>query len=324
MELRKEAILVTMRRFVLLFLLALPWSASAATLYLDPDSGEYGPGDTFIARVRLHTDECVNAASVEVKYPANLLKAVDFSRGSSILSLWVGEPKLDTEHGSVSFSGGIPGGYCGRVAGDPVISNILGKIVFTVQDAGSGEANIDFAPSSSVLLHDGQGTPAELSMQGAHLSLVSIAQYTSNPWVEEVAADDIPPDAFDVEVHSTRGVLGGNYYIVFSTVDKQSGLDHYEVYERERWKRIDSPYKLRDQSLQEAIQVRAIDKAGNERIGSYDPSKAPPRQSPPYEYWMLAGLIGILLLGIFLEIIHKRRIARVETPTEPPGAGGVA
>src|SRR5262245_52664189 len=111
MDRTKEAILLPMRAALFALVLLAPFTASAATLYLDPDSGEYGPGDTFIARVRLLTDECVNAASIEVRYPREVLKAVDFSRGSSIFPIWVGEPTLDTAKGVVSFAGGIPGGY---------------------------------------------------------------------------------------------------------------------------------------------------------------------------------------------------------------------
>src|ERR1043166_3587861 len=76
-----------------LLIAAAPFSASAASIYLDPDKGTYGPGDTFIVNVRLNTDgECINAANVELVYPAKSLRAVDFSKGGSIFSLWVTEP----------------------------------------------------------------------------------------------------------------------------------------------------------------------------------------------------------------------------------------
>src|SRR4051812_20788407 len=51
------------RLLPLFFFSFFPFIANAATLYLDPSSGNYGPGDTFIVSVRLQTDsECVNAA----------------------------------------------------------------------------------------------------------------------------------------------------------------------------------------------------------------------------------------------------------------------
>src|SRR6185369_401021 len=122
------------KTLLLAFLLsASPASASAASLYLDPGSGTYGPGDTFILNVRLNNEgECINAANVVLTYPTASLRAADFSKGGSILSLWVIEPQIDTKAGTVTFAGGIPGGYCGRIAGDPSLTNVIGKVVFTV------------------------------------------------------------------------------------------------------------------------------------------------------------------------------------------------
>ena len=98
-------------------LFLVPVFAQAATLYIDPGSGIFGVGDTFVASVRLTTEgDCVNAAGVTLTYPKESLKAVDFSRGSSIISLWVGDPKIDQNAGTVTFEGGVPGGYCGAIA----------------------------------------------------------------------------------------------------------------------------------------------------------------------------------------------------------------
>src|SRR6185503_20749685 len=89
-----------------LLLILTPVSVSAASLYLDPDMGTYGPGDTFIVNVRLNTDgDCVNAANVVLNYPAGSMRAVDFGKGGSILTLWVIEPKIDTKAGTVTFAG---------------------------------------------------------------------------------------------------------------------------------------------------------------------------------------------------------------------------
>lgn len=292
--------------FCLLALLLLPLPSHAALMYLDPSEGTYGPGDTFIVNVRLAPDECVNATHVEITYPPETLRAVDFSRGGSILTLFVEEPKLDTDFGLITFSGGIPGGYCGRIAGDPVLSNILGKIVFTVVGTAP-EALIHISGASKVHASDGAGTEVPLTMQDALITIAPNATLFENPWIEEVRDDIVPPEAFDVEVQSTRGVFQGNYYIVFATVDKQSGLDHFEIFERGVWKTVKSPYELRDQSLQEAIQVKAIDKAGNERIGDYDPSQAPERQSSPFGSILLLVALVIFVLGGAYELYRLRR-----------------
>lgn len=286
-----------------LFLLSFN-AAHAAQLYLEPDVGRYGPTDTFVLNVRLDTEgECVNAAEVELTYPKNVLRAVDFGRGGSILSLWVHAPELDTDAGVVRFAGGIPGGYCGRVPGDPSLSNILGKVVFTVISAEARTADIAVTSASTVYLSDGLGTVLEPTVRGAKITIAPTSTGVPNPWISEVEDDTIPPDPFLVEVQSTRGVYGGKYYIVFSTIDKQSGMDHFEIFERDAWKTIESPYQLRDQFRVDDIKVRAIDKAGNERLGDFEKDSVPVRQFSLYDYLLLFGVVGVLLLlgwGIYV------------------------
>ena len=292
-----HGILMPMRRIGYVFgfvLLIVPPSANAASLYLDPSAKTVGLSETFVVSIRLDPQgDCVNAGKIEISYPAKNLKAVDFSRGNSIFSLWVEEPKIDVEHGLVTFSGGIPGGYCGRIPGDPSLTNVLGKIVFTVIDASAHSANVTISPDSKLYLNDGLGTAVVPEPHDATFTLQATPVSSENPWVKEVDADDTAPDAFDVQVESTRGVFSGKYYIVFTTIDKQSGIDHFEIFEDGGWKRISSPYKLTDQSLTGPIKVKAIDKAGNERLGDYAEGKAPPRQ---YEFGDFIPLYIVVLL----------------------------
>ncbi len=279
------------------FVCALPLSADAAVLYLDPPTGTYGRGDTFTMQVRVNNeDECINAAHIEIHYPTTLLRAVDFSRGSSIFSLWVEEPTIDTEKGTIRFAGGVPGGYCGRIPGDPVLSNILGRIVFTVLGGDNESARVAVSKGSLVYLNDGLGSEATVKTEDAVLTIGPVPLLPQNEWLNEVGEDTTPPDAFQIHIDSTQGVFDGKYYAVFSTVDKQSGLDHYEIFERGAWKRIESPYKLRDQVLRDTLEIKAIDKAGNERLGTYDPSSIPERKTSPHDYALIIGIV-VLLFG---------------------------
>jgi hypothetical protein len=274
--------------------------ASAATLALDPATGTYGPGDTFIVNVRLDTDDsqCINAAHVVIQYPATTLRAVDFGRGNSIFSLWVGDPKIDTVAGTVDFSGGVPGGYCGRIPGDPALSNILGSVVFTVVGSSTKSATIQFSSASTLYKNDGLGTAVAPALQNATITISPTAKLSSNPWIAEVSADTIPPEPFLISLESTRGVFDGKYYIVFSTVDKQSGLDHYEVLENKAWVPATSPHVLADQSLKSPIEVRALDKAGNIRVGTYNQGPPPPRQ---YSFGDL--LLALIVLIAFIIVV---------------------
>ena len=63
-----KSMLLKTRVFLLIaFAVMVPLSAHAATLYIDPETGTYGPGDTFIASVRLDNDgECINAVEAAI------------------------------------------------------------------------------------------------------------------------------------------------------------------------------------------------------------------------------------------------------------------
>ena len=296
---------------ILLVLLMLPQAVSAASLSIDTDAQTYGVGDTFIATVRVDNEgECVNAAEVEIEYPTDLLRAVDFSRGDSILTLWVQEPAIDTAAGKVTFAGGIPGGYCGHISGDPSQSDILGRIVFSVVGDEKREAAMNLALASRVYLHDGLGTPARLSLRGRTLALVDAPTLSGDPWLSEVGADKTSPEPFAIDIESTSGTFGGKYFAVFSTTDKQSGLDHYEIWENGAWQRVVSPHVLKDQSLAGGVRLRAIDKAGNQRDGDFDPASVPPRQYSATEYLSVAALILIALIATVVRLALARRSRR--------------
>jgi hypothetical protein len=296
--------------FLGLAVLMVPAAASAASLYLDPETGTYGPGDTFIVSIRLNTaGDCINAANVVLTYPAGSMRAVDFGKGGSIFSLWVTEPKLDTEKGTVTFAGGIPGGYCGRIQGDPALTNTIGKVVFTVTDTSAGSADIRVSGASALYLNDGLGTRVSAEAKPAHITLVVEPQQDGNPWLALVGEDKTPPDPFDVQIESTRGVFGGKYYAVFSTVDKQSGLDHYEMVKNGTWQRATSPQVVSDQSLSSGIEIRAIDKAGNIRLGSYVEGSAPRRVAGAGDYAALAIIVVILAAALLARHYLNRRKA---------------
>lgn len=309
--------------FLVALVLAAPSFAGAATVYIDPDSGTFGPGDTFIASVRLgNEDDCINTVHVEVDYPKDSLRATDFGKGDSIFTLWVEEPKLDVANGRVSFSGGIPGGYCGRIQGDPGLTNLLGKIIFTVIDPSAKKALIHVSPLSEVYLNDGLGTKAPLEGHDATLSLAQTRQSSTDAWLEEVQNDTVAPEPFDVQVESSRSVFGGHYFAVFSTTDKQSGIDHFEVLSRGGWQTIMSPFEIGNSSMLQNLQIRAVDKAGNVREGSYDPNQVPPRQYSVGDFTALFFIAGILLLALLAKLLLDRRQKAALPPSasEPPSA----
>ena len=265
-----------------IFYILTPTYTFAAVLYFDPAEGNYYQGDTFIVDLRIDAEEeCVNTVEANLGFSQDILEAIDFSTGNSILSIWMASPFIEQSSGTISFIGGIPGGYCGVLPGDPGKSNLLGKIIFQVKkDPIQQEPKItkvQFLDSSKVLLNDGSGTQAQVTLKDAVFTILSgIPKVPLNQWQEELEKDTIPPESFEIEINKDPSIFDGKYFIAFQTQDKQSGIDYYEIQEGKRdWKRGDSPYLLEDQGRTSIIKVKAVDKAGNERIIEKESSKKP-------------------------------------------------
>jgi len=310
---------------VALILFCIPVFAFAAILYLEPSSNQYQPGDTFIVDIKIDTEgECINAVEANLSFSQDILKVVDFNKGNSILILWVEMPStvnMNTINceGLVSFSGGIPGGYCGRISGDPGPSDSLGKMIFRIPGMIVGEskenlAEIKFLDTSQVLLNDGLGTKAKLNTQGAVFEIVEKIESPKDEWQEEIKKDNVLPEPFEIEIRQEPAIFEGKYFITFFTVDKQTGIDYYEILEvdergyqrgttqKAEWKKIKSPYLLEDQTFQSIIKVKAVDKAGNERIAEY----TPPTKPRPFPWWVIILIsFGIIIWAIWQKIFKK-------------------
>jgi hypothetical protein len=266
-------------------------SFAAVDIRLDATSPEVNIHDTFIVTIRINTEgECINAVSSQIKFDPSVLKVVDFSTGQSLFSLWTEQPSVEKKNGIISFSGGIPGGYCGRIAGDPGLTNIIGKAVFTPVETLEKsslpiQTKIEMV-NAEVLLNDGMGTKADLFSHNLALIIADKGGAPKNEWLSEVRGDTIAPELFSMEVFRDPNIQAGKYFIAWASTDKQSGIDHYEILETNPWKFgfftgdnrksywtvAESPYFLKDQNLRSKIMVKAIDKMGNERIAEYNPN----------------------------------------------------
>ena len=312
-----------------------------ASLYIDPPLSSISRGDAVKLSVRLDTDqasnECVNAVDGVLRYSENIAP-VDISTGDSILSMWVEQPVINTAERTITFAGGIPNGYCGRIAGDPRLTNTLVELIFRSpgfsigSTATSNVATIDFAPESTAYLNDGFGTKAELTLYGARVELLNTAgSNLTDTWREELGEDTIPPEQFSISLQNNTSAFGGKFFIEFNTSDKQTGIDQYQVMEEPltqvnlfNWGRADapwevarSPFVLHDQSLNSVIRVKAIDKAGNEYIATLLPDDSMKSLSAS-DYITYAGgaLIILLLAGIFWvglrNYLQKRKLKKTE------------
>lgn len=282
--------------FGLGLLFSLP--AHAATLYLDPATATLNRGDSVTLNVRLDTDEatheCINAIDGVITYDDSVTP-VDVSVGQSIFPVWVEQPIIHKDTHTITFAGGIPNGYCGRVEGDPRLTNTIVQLIFRAPglQVGGGEARnqatIDFDSNTTAYLNDGQGTVANMRTIGTTIKLNDgVGSTISDEWRAEVQTDVTPPEKFSIDLEHDTKTFGGRYFIVFNTTDKQTGIDTYEVIEEPLsrlnlfdfgstnapWLEVRSPYVLKDQSLNSTIRVRATDKAGNQYIATLIPDES--------------------------------------------------
>lgn len=329
---------------LVLFIFTTPY-AGAATISLDPKTGSFGPGDMFVVTIRLdtNTNECVNVASVELLYPTDWIKATVVSKGESLLSLFTEDPRIDTEKGIISFAGGIPAGYCGRIQGDPGKSNVLAKVVFYIPGnmiggkvaTGPLPLTLSFGSSTSVLLNDGFGTVAHLDVEGSTLLREMASTQLKNEWLDIVHADGTPPDQFSATIEHDENIFDGRYFLLFTTVDKQSGIHHFEVREDDperldfvRGKNTHAEfeeskslyyYELKDQELKSRITVRAVDNARNHSDfisaplrGAYSRNEgvsATPEETQGSIRWIFGALVLILCLGFgYMIMMRKKRL----------------
>jgi len=295
------------------FLMLSAATARAALLYIDPPAGSFAPGQDFEAVVRLDTQKaCINAAQISLRYPNAILQAEDFKQADSIFPLWVDQGTIKQNYGTVTFSGGVPGGYCGKIPGDTGETNELGTVIFRVatsaaQAGGLTTADINFLSDTALFLDDGQGTTLTPSTTGAVYQITNHGSVTSSIWKQELANDKTPPEPFMIGIYRDASIFNGKYFITFSTIDKQTGVDHYETLEQDAsgniigtqmpaaWKTAASPYLLADQTLKSIVMVRAIDKAGNQRTEVLV-SQSPTNTNMPILYSIVSVSIAFALI----------------------------
>lgn len=305
--------------------------SEAASLSLKAPKAEYALGDSFTASLFLDIDDvCVNTVEAKILFPHNILRIESFISGDSLINIWVDEPSQNdifdaNDNGELYLAGGIPGGYCGKIPGDPGDSNIVGKILFRIPGFFVGDTipeNIEIKiGEASVYINDGIGTKDKLRTDDLNIKINKTPGTEIGDYNSLVKGDITKPEPFVITINQFSDIFQGQYFAIFSTLDKQSGIDRYEILETKsqsaqktlteklieffvkpkeaKWEKAESPYLLRDQSLRSAIKVRAIDRAGNERMVEYIPSEPNAAGSLDYDYLIITAAVVLLILIIF-------------------------
>lgn len=259
-----------------------------AQIYFGLTNPTFPVQSTFAIGVFLdgHTQD-IAALESHLQIPEGL-RLLDIQDGDSVVNLWLERPEAADRE--VAFSGMIPGGFQGD-------RGLLFTLI--VQAETPGEMILE-TTGTRILLNDGEGTEAEVIPAPMSFQISASGEPTTYTSPE----DSESPEPF-TPMLLERPELGG-WVVVFSTQDKLSGLDRYEVKEgRLAWKAATSPYRLEDQKLHHRITVKAIDRAGNERVATMKATNP----LPGYIYSLTIGLllVGVLGVGLALFIRNLRR-----------------
>ncbi len=212
-------------------------------------------------------NEPVNAVGGKLSFNRDILEVKEIRDGNSLINFWVEKPS--EKNGEITFSGITPGGLYGS-------KNLLFGIIF--YSKGEGDRAIKLSEITT-LKNEGKSALAE-----------AIIQITEQIQVSKTE-DTEPPESFKPAVASDPEIFNGKYFLVFTTQDKNSGIDHYKIREGFFGKYViaESPYLLENQSLNKKIYVKAVDRAGNEKIAVFSAVKW-------YQQYALFGIILLLII----------------------------
>ncbi len=198
---------------------------------------------------------------------------------------------------SIKFSGMIPGGMQGEI---PLFSIYM-------KAAQPGQLQLDWNKGETkAYLNGPEGKEDAMTFEPTTLDVVAgqsseIAQ----------ALDIESPEAFSIFIAKDPLIADGRNVAVFTSQDKKSGIDRYEISERRGdlvtdfealdWVPATSPYVLSDQALRSYVYVKAIDRAGNVRVSIIAPTNSAAWYNSP-----ISNAIAALVLLAAAYLIIRR------------------
>lgn len=283
-----------------LILILTPSVSYGAIIFSNTATPVVGVGNTFIVNILTDTEtENINAVEGKIEIFGVGANITEVSTGGSALSLWPKSPEAtkDANSSSVSFIGGVPGGF-------NKIDGLLFSIVLKATDPGQ----ILIEPKNiTVYKNDGKGTSLKPMTKPLTIKILATAPATNNEWQNLTASDKTPPANFLVTLGQDDSVFEGKKFISFNTTDAESGIDFFEVKEGNGEPvKTKSPYVLRDQTAKSKIVVIAHDKAGNVQQATYKPNLTLVNKLFANISWLVI-ISAIIILSILLYYFRKNK-----------------
>jgi len=294
-----KSILLIFISLILNFIFLIP-KANAARLYFESQELTVGTQGEFNVAINIDADKRVNAYSAAVSISGPLIP-YDINEANSIINFWVDKPNWDQTTRLLTFSGITPGGFEGE-------KGRLLVIKFKAEKEGTAILSFD-KEKTKVYLHTPDGIEDSLELAELELPIVKGKEN-----IPVKIPDNDPPEAFIPEISQDPNIFDGKWFLVFATQDKGSGIAGYAIHESTRkkdvtrietkkWVEAESPYLLKDQKLRSYIYVKAVDKAGNERV-VFLPPRYPLKWYERWENWAII-VISILIVAVAFKILRK-------------------
>ena len=285
-------------------LVVFPKTILAASVYFTSSSHDIYPGDVFVIEAKVSSPgELINVADGAFLFDHTIMEVKELSTGGSIFGLWAQQPEFSNERGQVSFVGGTVKGVQGE-------DKLILKAIFFAKK--EGDALLNFQDDFSVFLSDGKGSKISPQRKPFAISVIKRPPETTpkDEWRAFVEEDKTPPEFREAITSRDPHIFNNQYFVTFFATDKESGIAYYKVKEGDRdFVSAESPYLLQDQSLTGTVQIKAVDKAGNESITI---SKLAPVSEVPYKtylMWVLA-LLAVLAIIFALRRLWRAKVRR--------------
>ncbi len=233
--------------------------ASAAVISVIPEKETVAQGEMFQLDVYIDSgDVSINTVRGTIALGDSVSRVEKIITGNSVVTLWMEQPMYHEDTQKIDFAGMIPGGLVTN-------KGYLFSVVLSKEALGEHTINPE---SVQVLLNDGAGTNSVATYKNAKITITPGDSASGATFTDQV--DHIPPEKFTITRTRDGSVFDGNWFLVFSSQDKGSGIKKYEVCESLLGvcKEQTSPYKLTHQSNWYYVVVHAYDEHNNIRTSS--------------------------------------------------------
>jgi hypothetical protein len=272
----------------------------AASISFQSSSSQIFTDSEFYVDVYVDTQgESINTIGLSVVVPEEF-RFLYANIDKSIIPLWVESPRV-VESTIVSLSGIIPGGFNGYIDPFDVRNRAPGVVVrlhFVPEETGVFNMS---ARDIEIYRNDGTGSRISATVVPQKIAV----QESITPTVSRIV-DTEQPLPFVPSVLSDPLLHDGLFVVIFTTKDLGSGIEYYEVRENSgQWRKGTSPYVLQNQKRLFSVEVRAVDRTGNQRLASAEIPVELQRDRIPL-VWIGMGIA--LLVGCAILILKWKHI----------------